>query len=172
MEPVLQGTWDYWRKKVGDGDIPDRAAIVPTDIPELLPHVYMVDVVDGGARFRYRLVGSNIVDRVGFNATGKFLSEVVQGEHERYMANLFRQVVSTRHGIYSRSAYRYPDRDFVSTSRIFLPLTRGGREVAIILAAQVFGFARTEDLREFVTILSDDRNGNDENRLQSSKRLL
>ena len=73
----LRALFGYWREKRGDGTMPARADLDPLEIPTLLPIVGLVDVLDGGARFRYRLVGTEIVDVDGHDATGRFLDEVL-----------------------------------------------------------------------------------------------
>jgi hypothetical protein len=56
---------------------PSRIDIDPLELPpELLRHLFMLDVVDGGADFRYRLIGSDLVEGVGRDATGALVSEI------------------------------------------------------------------------------------------------
>lgn len=72
----------YWHDKcpdsASDSGFPTRADIAPEEIPRLLPYVFMVDVLeveDGELDFRFRLVGTAIVDIEGEH-TGRNLSDM------------------------------------------------------------------------------------------------
>ena len=47
----------------------------PLDLRPALGYVLLLDVVEGGRDFRYRLFGSTVVNVSGFDMTGKLLSE-------------------------------------------------------------------------------------------------
>lgn len=47
-----------WHRRRGDRKMPRRADIDPTEITTVLPHLRLIDVLEGGARYRYRLVGA------------------------------------------------------------------------------------------------------------------
>ena len=58
-----------------------RADIDPTDIPKLLPHVMLVEVLASSRyRYRYRLIGTENAEAHGMNATGRYLDEVLPGQ--------------------------------------------------------------------------------------------
>src|SRR3546814_15766909 len=50
-----------------------------------LGHIMLLDVLDGGADYRYRVYGSEIAQRAGFDMTGKCTSELPTGS----LASLF-----------------------------------------------------------------------------------
>jgi hypothetical protein len=136
-----------WEQRRGDRDIPDRADFDPTSItPALLPHFVFVDVVDGGARLRYRLLGTAIVHRLGFDPTGKFLDERFSDGMVTYMMSLAREAVETRRPVFSKAAMAPPDGiDSIVTARVYMPLSHAvrkdvdPREVAMILAVHDLG---------------------------------
>lgn len=67
----------YWDTKREGEPAPLRVSIDPTEVASLLTGIFMVDVVDGPPLdFRYRLAGSDIVQSLEYNFTGKLLSEV------------------------------------------------------------------------------------------------
>src|SRR5579863_9702970 len=79
--PVLKETLAYWEAKRGSRRMPRRRDLDPLhDIPRLLPNVQLADVIDGGRRFRMRVVGSRIVEALGRDGTGKFLDETLTGD--------------------------------------------------------------------------------------------
>jgi hypothetical protein len=68
----------YWRHKATGRPMPCRADLDPIEIPQLLPHVMLVDVLRS-SRYRYRLIGTENAREHGINATGCYLDEVLPG---------------------------------------------------------------------------------------------
>ena len=61
---------DYWRAKHQDSRPPSRSDIDPViEIPQLVANLLLADIVPGG--YRYRLVGSAVVERHREEMTGK-----------------------------------------------------------------------------------------------------
>ena len=68
----------YWKSKHVDGRPPSRRSIEPIgEIPRLAPRLMLIDIVPEG--YRYRLVGSEIVRRSGFDLTGKLVGSTGHG---------------------------------------------------------------------------------------------
>jgi len=75
----------YWRSKAGaQGSVPRRSDIDPTELPDLLPNLMLVDVERNPLRFRYRLVGTRIVDFAYHDFTGMYLDEAGWKEVEGF----------------------------------------------------------------------------------------
>src|SRR4051812_22620200 len=77
-DPRFREFFDYWRSKAPPGRLPGRQHIDPLDIPHLLPGVALFDVLRNGTglRFRWRLIGTALVDAIGDDYTGRFVDEV------------------------------------------------------------------------------------------------
>jgi hypothetical protein len=61
--------YQYWLSKHAGGRIPSRADIDPIiDIPHLVKNLILLDARNN---FTYRLVGSEVVERHGFDMTGR-----------------------------------------------------------------------------------------------------
>jgi hypothetical protein len=63
----------YWREQ-GRGALPPIAAIDPIRMRPALGRILIVEPVEQGADFRYRLFGSHISALTGFEMTGKLVS--------------------------------------------------------------------------------------------------
>ena len=59
--------YHYWLAKRGDRAMPARKDINPAEIPVLLPYLVIVDKAED--RFRYRLVGTAVVEQFGHDFT-------------------------------------------------------------------------------------------------------
>ena len=130
----------YWRNKAAGQGLPCRANLDPIEIPRLLPHVMLVDVLPSG-RYRYRLIGTENARAHGLNATGRYLDEVLPGpEYQAHVIGLYDECVRTRRALYTECLFlsleqQGPERH---TKVLFLPLSDNGESVNIVLVGQVF----------------------------------
>lgn len=67
----------YWQRQRGTATMPRRKDISPADMRAYLRHVLLADVIDGGADFRYRVVGTELQRYFKGNPTGKLMSEAL-----------------------------------------------------------------------------------------------
>lgn len=68
---LLRDLHDYWRSRCNGHPFPARADIDPVDIPTLLEHLVLIDVLSDPLDFRYRLVGGHIVHHSKRNVQGQ-----------------------------------------------------------------------------------------------------
>ena len=77
--PLLARFFDYWLGiHPATGGLPGRQHFDPLDIPQVMPRLWLLDVVRGGERprFRYRLVGTREVDTLQREVTGRWFDDV------------------------------------------------------------------------------------------------
>jgi hypothetical protein len=127
----------YWRQKQGGRGVPRRRDVDPTSIPpRLLPHLFMLDVIDRGADFRYRLIGTAIVAGVGRDATGALVSRLYGSFPDALAAlrQILGRVMTEKIPIFSSGLlYWLPERDYQAYTNVFLPLSSDGVQVDIVL---------------------------------------
>lgn len=96
-DPILGPALAYWILKRGMRAIPlkrDR----PTEIlPKILPHLQIIDIFDGGKRFRYWLVGTALAETYGKDYTGSYADEFVSGERLRFIQQAYQTVCTAKH---------------------------------------------------------------------------
>jgi len=73
-DKILGPAFDYWQAKCRGRMMPRRRDIDPTEIPRLLPNLQITELIDGGARIRYRLTGTAIVNAYSADLTGNILT--------------------------------------------------------------------------------------------------
>ena len=119
-----------------------RAADVePADVPALLPHLQLVDIVDG--RFRYRLVGTALVTPSGATIPANIPTRCSRTPAALHLPG-FTAVREARRPMFLRSRY-LTNRDVeLFADRLYLPLSQDGREVDMILGALSFDFGTAE----------------------------
>ena len=76
--PALRVLLAWWRaRRPREGGLPPVAArIDPLELRPALGHLMTMDVLPAAADFRYRLFGTVVAERSGFDLTGKLVSEV------------------------------------------------------------------------------------------------
>ena len=93
--PRIHRLHGYWQQHCKDGKLPRRGDIAPDQIRDLLPNIMIVDVERNPMRFRYRLVGTRVVEYNGVEFTGLYLGEIGWPE-EQDLIDSYAFVVSSR----------------------------------------------------------------------------
>lgn len=155
-EPLLSAVYDFYATRCRGRAMLTRADIDPVDMPHfVLPYLVLVDVFDGGARFRWRLAGTEVVNRFGHDATGRYGEQVLSGDYLTFVTSLIQHVCRCRAPVYSHAIFRWDSGRTLNTSRLYLPLgdTAG---VTQILGAHDFG-VKASRVRNPATLLRDAR---------------
>lgn len=66
----------YWCSLRQGRDIPCYADIDPLDMRFALGSMALAEAVNGGSDYRYRVYGTDLVDRSGFDLTGRYASDI------------------------------------------------------------------------------------------------
>ena len=76
--------------------MPARADIDPLDMMFVIGNIILVDVLaETPLRFRIRLHGTNLVQRVGYELTGKMLDDLPVNDFRRLAQQSFTEAVTT-----------------------------------------------------------------------------
>jgi len=137
---ILGPAFDYWQSKCGARAMPRRRDIDPTEIPRLLPNLQITELIDGGARIRYRLAGTAIVDAYGANLTGKYFDEVFSGRRLDYVKANYRGVCSEKRPLLVCNPYVSTRNIELICARLVMPLSEDGVTVNQCLTAMSFHF--------------------------------
>jgi hypothetical protein len=96
----------YWRDLRADQPMPSRESVDPAAIRSLLPYTFLVDILDGGADYRYRLVGTDIVAHTPRDNSGASLSEIEDQGTQKQLLALYSSVTAGQVPRFQRIAYR------------------------------------------------------------------
>ncbi|WP_192813256.1 PAS domain-containing protein [Oceanibaculum indicum] len=137
--PLVRTVHDYWLRIAPPGLLPGRQHMDPLDIPDLLPRIWLLDVIWPGPEFRFRLVGSRIVNRLGHDPTGERLEDAsLDYEQNPSLTERYRATVEHRQPTYRLGPQRLTrTRDFEFVENIFLPMAEDGRTVDMLMALSV-----------------------------------
>ena len=103
--PAQCELFDYWLSCGIVGAIPHRQVFTPVAIPQLLPHVSLIDVQQSG-RFRVRLAGTQLRDVFDREITGLQVSELERMSSAGYWQRACSSVVET--GLPMQGAIKSP----------------------------------------------------------------
>jgi hypothetical protein len=131
----------YWDAKRGDRPMPARADIDPAELRGLLPHLTLIERVEGG--FRYRLVGSKVVQDLGREMTGTMVgSHVTPPEYGRALCAIYEQVCDGGKPIFTTGEYRSPSQLVHTVSRLLVPLGPAGGAANMVLLSRASRYDR------------------------------
>ena len=120
--------------------MPRRADIDPSEITRLLPYLQITELVDGGARVRYRLVGTGIVTAYGAELTGKYFDEVFVGDRLRFVEDNYRMMCTEKRPIFVGSRYVSRKDIELFCYRLVMPLSDDGATINQVLTAMSFKY--------------------------------
>lgn len=131
----------YWRSiHPGSGLLPGRQHFDPLAIHALLPGVWLLDVQRKPFRLRYRLVGTEAVEAIGTEVTGKWMDECHTAMHEepayyeRYRAVVEQKLPSWRRGV----PRLWTHKKYATLENMVLPLAADGITVNMLAVLTVF----------------------------------
>jgi hypothetical protein len=136
--PVLAKLWTYWQAKRGIQSMPRRRDVDPTEIVSILPHLQLVERIDG--RFRYRLCGTAIVAAYGHDLTGRFVDEIIPAHRREVAENHYTLLYKGCRPIFVKNKYTTTRSLDIIASRLILPLSEDDVTVAMVLVAQTFDY--------------------------------
>jgi len=143
-DPILASLWRYWDSKRRRRRMPRRRDIEPAEIPRLLPHLQLVERIEGKG-FRHRLTGTAIVQGYGFDATGKFTQEILTPARHKIASRHYAMVFDSGRPIFARNRYVRDSFLIVMISRIILPLSLDGESVGMLLLGHTFASPPPEE---------------------------
>ena len=139
--PLIARFFEYWLSIAPAGRLPGRQHFDPLDIAELMPRVWILDVVREatGPRFRYRLVGTREVQTLQREVTGRWLDEVQP--HLKEAPNGFARftaIADTGKATYRKGPVTFVHRkDDRIVENCMVPLARDGALVDMIAVCSV-----------------------------------
>lgn len=146
--PKIRKIIDYWQSIHPESGLPGRQHIDPSDFPDLLPHVRLVDVVGDPPRFRVRLCGDRIRDHFGSCQQGQYYDEMYPGFKDRPTFSDFIEAIATGKPSWNKGSCELnPERIHVPLERIVLPLASDGKTVDMLLVISLFGEAGADSTR-------------------------
>lgn len=131
QHPPLRALWAYWAGRKHGDLLPGRKDIAPHGMRAWLANLLLLDVIDGGSDFRYRLHGAKLVTMFGHDLTGGVVSALKVRNVDALLAE-GRMAVNGRRFVYIEDGI-VAEKSFIRTSKLILPLANDGHAVDMLL---------------------------------------
>lgn len=139
IDARLRRLHHYWLSKRGDRRAPNRRDILPEEIPDILPWVFLIELV--GERLRYRLVGDGIRQIYGAKLIGAYLDEIDLDDVTAAYIGEYAVAARDITPVARRWSFRKHDGRYLDYERLILPLSPDDRTVDMFLCgAAGFGY--------------------------------
>jgi hypothetical protein len=137
--PELRRLLEYWQAKRRTlGRLPARADVDPLEMRYALGHLVLADVEHGDPiRFRHRLIGTRIVERAGYDATGLYVDDIPDSELARWLLGTYASVVATREPVWQSLNGVIGGRATI-LEILRLPLSSDGGKIDVVLSGAFF----------------------------------
>lgn len=136
-----------WHAKAVAGGLPPSRSIDAMELRPALGYVMLLEPIDGGADFRYRVYGSIIAEHAGLEMTGKRVWDIPAPLVAVYFLATYRAVLRTRRPMFAHHATHH-DIQVAEWSRLILPFVDAAGTVDRLLVGNVPGMRETGPARE------------------------
>jgi hypothetical protein len=129
----------YWLARRGERRFPARADIEPTDIPHLLAGIMLLDVHYDPLDFEYRLIGDDIVSRMGSLKGKRVRAAALHNRSSSAYDNYCRMIASgVPQFLKGTGATAYGAGRMMTVSRVHCPLSTDGTVIDKIVSYVTF----------------------------------
>lgn len=133
-QPELAGLLALWEARRSGRRMPARRDLDVLDLRPWMGRIILLDVLGGGADFFYRIHGTDLAERIGFDLTGRRLSSASERPMTAQAFAEYRRAVEAREPqFYAGSSYL--DRPHIIYDKLVLPLADDGETVDRLLVA-------------------------------------
>jgi hypothetical protein len=132
--PRLRRLYAYWAESRRGREFPARRDIDPLDFRYVLGHVVLLDVLYQPLRFRFRLHGTTLALRAGYDMTGKMADELPDAKNRAMLIGGCRAVIERRQPSVETGTRLVRQRP-LSFEALWLPLSEDGERISMLMGA-------------------------------------
>ena len=148
--PIIKRAYSYVMGNRSISGLPSRSEIDPIHMSEYLDHVELLDVINGGETFRYRIAGGAIEQIFHSKMQGRMLEDIFTGDVLSFKLVMFRRCVENRTVILSNDTLERGGELLLKYERLLIPLSPDGTLVNIL-----FGCTYPMKIRASTLSMSD-----------------
>lgn len=138
--PQVQAFADLWHGKRGTRVIPRRDDFDIEDLGPWMGFVIIMDVIDGGADFRYRLIGTGITTFLRRDYSGRTVMESDYGDARAKIVDTFRKPVQVLAPVFRSGFVGWAvDKSWRTYHSVHCPISREGDIPEMTIGVLVFG---------------------------------
>jgi PAS domain-containing protein len=137
--PKIARFFDYWLSIMPANGLPGRQHFDPLDIADIMPRIWMLDVLRDPLRYRYRFAGTKEVETLQREVTGLMFEDVhphLRGVGEAF--GRFDEIAVRGIATYRRGRIvAVHHKEHLEVENCMVPLARDGATVDIVFACSV-----------------------------------
>ena len=120
---INQQSLKYWLNKKGARAMPSRRDLDPVEMPHLLPHVLLLDVMHEPLDFRYRLIGTTVEYHLHRSLVGLRLREISHQAPGSIIWTTLEGIVADKQPVSSSIPYVGPHKEYKTAEDLIMPLS-------------------------------------------------
>lgn len=130
---------NYWLSLKPKEGLPGRQHFDPSDIPDLIARIWMLDVLREPLRYRYRLAGTKEVETLQREVTGKMFEDVHPQSYKREeTTGRFSESVENGVATYRKgNVIAMHKKEHLTVENCVVPLARDGQSVDLIIGFSI-----------------------------------
>jgi hypothetical protein len=136
--PLLRQLHEDWQARRRGRPLPARADFDPIDLKYVLGKLLLVDVLREPLQFRFRLVGTELVKRLGVDLTGRTLDDYPDPEYREFLRQRYTAAVAARRPLSSIQTRLILDGRLRRYEALLLPLASDGVTVDMLMIGIVY----------------------------------
>ena len=133
--PEFQTLLKYWASKRGDRVFPSRKDINPVDLKEILPNVFIFELIMQERKLvdvKATLLGTAVVNLYG-ESTGDSVNNAQDKEVGPRVLSMCQKCIDAKGPMANQVNVLTPDRPHISVSSLYCPLSSNGTDIDKII---------------------------------------
>ncbi|WP_179953923.1 PAS domain-containing protein [Denitrobaculum tricleocarpae] len=135
---VQRDLLEYWDVIRGEGHLPARSDFDPLAVPHALPYVGLIDIIEPGPQFRYRLIGTKLPAYAGGRLEGRLVDEQKTPGIAAYLNCVYELPYRFRQPVFIRECADYEDGDEDCLARLILPMAQDRNMPDMLLVSIIY----------------------------------
>ena len=158
-DPVHMALFYVWLRHTGGRTMPIESDVDFEDLAPILPHVGLVDLLDGGERFRYRHIGPWSTALLSSDAGDEDIDALTTAPHLAWLRDLYGDVVRRQAPVYAECVYKAENTRRIWTMRLVLPLGGSRDDVDSLIYSASFApcLARSASIGRIIDVFEAKR---------------
>jgi hypothetical protein len=140
QDPKLIALLALWHERRGARRFPARRDMSAFDFARLglIGQIALIEVHHDPLRFRFRLMGTAVVERIGFDPTGQWLHDLKQEDYRAYIGRRVIEVLERQQPLADHHVVEVDGRAPRTSEMVRLPLAEDGEAIDRVLTCARF----------------------------------
>ncbi len=144
---VQRDLLEYWDKIRGDAPLPARSDFDPLCVPQALPFLGLIDIVEPGPQFRYRLIGTKLPAYAPGRREGRLVEDQKTPSYANYLNCVYELPYRFRRPVFIRECADYGEAQEDCFTRLLLPMAQDNNMPDMLLISIICETQDTADRR-------------------------